>query len=105
MMRLIAIAMVLVAGASRAAPPASAGSAAAPNAVERQLHETSAQVAQQRAQTAQLKSRVSELQQRNSALQVQQTERDREIAELQRKLEALGQRPAPPVLPKSGGSR
>ena len=93
MMRLIAIAMVLVAGASQAAPPASAGSAPAPSAVQRQLHDTSAQIAKERAQNTQLKSRVSELEQRSTAQQAQQTQRDREIVELRRQVEALSGSP------------
>ena len=105
MMRLIAIAMVLVAGASRAAPPASAGSAPGPSAVERQLHDTSAQIAKERAQNTKLKSRVSELEQRSTAQQAQQTQRDREIVELRRQVEALSRRPASAAPPKSGRSR
>ena len=87
MLRLVAIGFVLIAGASQAAPPASGGSTAQ-DATERQLRDTRAQVQEQRAQAGRLKGRVTELERRSAAQRAQQAQRDREIAELQRKLGA-----------------
>ena len=104
MLRFIALAIVAVAGAVQAAPPASGGSSGVTKTIERQLHDTRAQVETQHAHASQLKSRVSELEQRSAAQKAQQAQRDREIAELQRKLAALNAHSAP-VPAHSAGHR
>ncbi len=95
MFRFLAFAIIVVAGAVRAGPPASGGSSGETKAIERQLHDTRAQVEAQHVHTSQLKSRMSELEQRSAAQREQQALRDREIAELQHKLAALNARTAP----------
>ncbi|HWG10607.1 MAG TPA: hypothetical protein VN693_03805 [Rhodanobacteraceae bacterium] len=86
--------MVLMLGASLAGmvvatPPAGGTSSGASPEISRQLSEARAQVDAQHAQTAQLKDKVAALEQTGATQQAQQTQRDREIAELQRKLAAL----------------
>ncbi len=85
-----------------AAPPVPASSAA-PRADEHSLRDTQRQLQEQRAQSAQLKSRVDELERRSAAAREQQAQRDREIAELQRKLDAVqGHGASAPAAARSG---
>lgn len=78
-----------LAGMVAATPPASGTSSGASPEISRQLSEARAQVDVQRAQTAQLKGKLAALEQTGAAQKAQQTQRDREIAELQRRLAAL----------------
>lgn len=56
--------------------------------LQRQLQRTQAELKQQRAQADQLRMRVGALEQRSAANRAQLEQRDREIAELRRKLDA-----------------
>src|SRR6185437_344764 len=80
--------------------PASAPGAS-PQAIQRRLQRTQAEL--QRAQTEQLKARVTGLEQRSADNRTELERRDREIAQLQRKLQALSA-PAGSA-PASGRSR
>jgi len=82
--------------------PASAPGAS-PQAIQRRLQRTQAELQHQRAQTEQLKARVTGLEQRSADNRTELERRDREIAQLQRKLQALSA-PAGSA-PASGRSR
>lgn len=82
---LIACCMCLPMAAVCAQPTVSSG---AHRGVQGQWQKTQAQLQRQRAQSAKLKARVGELENRSKQAHGQLDRRDREIAELQRKLEA-----------------
>lgn len=84
--------------------PALAGSAqGAPRTVVRQLRDTDAALQQQRTQSERLQTRVSELEQQAAANRDALARREREIVQLQGKLDALqgvqGGAPAKPGKP------
>jgi len=75
--------------------------ASAPHAIGHKLEQTQAELQHQRIQSKQLRARVDDLERRSAANRAQQQQRDREIADLQRKLQALG--PAPAATASTGG--
>ncbi|MER3547376.1 MAG: hypothetical protein C4338_07135 [Rhodanobacteraceae bacterium] len=69
------------------------------------LQQRMAVIANQQAQLKQLKRRVNTLEKQAAAERAQQAQRDREIDELQRKLDALQTRAGPKPAPARSGHR
>src|SRR5690348_94195 len=78
------------------APPASSGT------LQKQLQHTRAELQSQRSQTDQLRVRVKDLEKSSAANRAALDQRDREIAELKRKLAAMSASPG--SAPAPGGS-
>src|SRR5690242_11778033 len=94
----IGLTAALLLPASAWAAHAGSAPASGSSALQQQLERTQADLQRQRAQTAQLRARVNDLEQRSAANRAQLEKRDREIEDLQRKLDALSApaRPSPP---------
>ncbi|HET6906020.1 MAG TPA: hypothetical protein VFH52_03625 [Rhodanobacteraceae bacterium] len=95
--RAIGLGAALLLSATAWAAQAGSAPASASGVLQRQLQRTQAELQRQRTQTDQLRTRVNDLEQHSAAYQAQLEQRDSEIADLQRKLDALSPttRPAP----------
>lgn len=81
--------------------PAPGAAVRTPHTIQHQLKQTQAELQRQRARSQQLRTHADELERRSAENRAQQQQRDREIADLQRKLHALGA--APSATTSSGG--
>lgn len=100
--RAIGVAAALLLSVAACAAQAGSVPASASTSLERQLQHARSELQRQRAQTDQLRTRVDDLEQHSAAYQAQLEQRDREIADLQRKLDALS--PSTRPAPASSGS-
>ncbi|MEO6968973.1 MAG: hypothetical protein ABI132_11060 [Rhodanobacteraceae bacterium] len=82
------IALAIAFSSMLVASPATGTDAPSTSKTARQLHDADTALQRQHAQSAQWHARVTELEKQSAAERAAQTQRDRQIAELQRQLKA-----------------